>query len=377
MRIFFEQSIVGSPSSFVWEDGNIITNDDSCCDWRVDLERQRRGSLIAASEAAGCNLIIDPVVPQAQFWKKHTQHPAWCRILPKHEFSSHLQNQVNRVTDFVSDPAQEYFLTHFQVQQSLIDSLQPGRVSNDSLSSHGFIPDQNGFVPVPHYDNAHSATGRMSITAGPKILTLPRDLRHNLVSQWRDGELIEIDFNSLEARVLSWIAKNDPVSGDMYTWIGSQSGAGGTPRAVVKEATLAAIYGMSRKNFALRYQDMSDAVEVYESVRKLMHVQALDSRLRDMNPLLNAFGRRLPETTARISYHVQSTAVDVACHGFSWLVSQLDPSSAIPVYIIHDALVIDAKKSWIPRIEQICKDGLQVSIMKCNLPVKIRSFNHE
>lgn len=377
MRIFFDQDLVGSPASFVWDDGSIITNDDASCDWRLEIDGPRRGSLLHVSEAAGCNLIVDPSVPQAQFWKKHTQHPAWCRILSRQAFSNHLREQVERVVEFVQNPLHTYFLTHFQVQQSLLDSLQPGRVRDDMLSDHSFLPDPNGFVPVPNYDNAHSATGRMSITAGPRILTLPREQRENLISRWDDGDLIEIDFNSLEARVLNWIARNDIVEGDMYTWIGSQAGTGTVPRGVVKEATLAAIYGMSRRNFALRYQDMPDAVDVYESVRRLMRVQELDTKLRDMNPLLNAFGRPLQDTTARISYHVQSSAVDIACHGFSWLVSQLDPDFAVPVYIIHDALVIDAKKSWIPRIEQICKDGLQISIMKCNLPVKIRSFNHE
>ena len=377
MRIFFEHKLVGSPVSFVWEDGDIVTNDSSPCDWRLESDSLRQGSLLHASEAAGCNLVVDPVVPQAQFWKKHTQHPAWCRILPKAVFSDHLKKQVESVVSFVNDPGHAYFLTHFQKQQALLDSLQTGRVRDDSLEDSGFSPDPNGFVPVPVYDNSHSATGRMSITAGPKILTLPKERRSNLRSQWDDGVLVEIDFNALEARVLSWIARNDPVEGDMYEWIGSQAGTGNVPRAVVKEATLAAIYGMSRRNFALRYQDMPDAVDVYESVRKIMRVQDLDSRLRDMNPLRNAFGRPLPDTTAKISYHVQSSAVDIACHGFLWLVSQLDKSQAVPIYVIHDALVLDIRKQYISHVEGLCKDGLEISIMKCNLPIKIRSFNHE
>jgi hypothetical protein len=217
----------------------------------------------------------------------------------------------------------------------------------------------------------------MSIIAGPKILTLPKEQRKHLASRWDDGALIEVDFNALEARVINWIAKNDTISSDMYTWIGEKVGTGAVERAVIKEATLAAIYGMSRRNFALRYQDMPDAIEVYEAVRKLLKVQELDLHLRNMSPLTNVFGRKLPETTAKISYHVQSSAVDIACHGFWWLVSQIENEFAVPVYVIHDALVLDVQQCYVERLTEICKDGLRIDIMNCNLPIKLRSFNHE
>lgn len=377
MRIFFEHNLIGSPANFVWDDGNIVINDTAPCDWRFESAGKRKGSIRAAAEASGCNLLLDPNVPQTQFWKRHIQHPAWSSILSRAQFSTHLRMQVENVLNFITDPANTYFLTHFQIQQSLIDSLQSGRVRDNSMLDHGFLPDDHGFVTVPGYDNAHSATGRMSIVSGPKILTLPKEQRRHLTSRWDDGVLIEVDFNALEARVINWIAKNDTIVTDMYTWIGEKVGTGTVERSVIKEATLAAIYGMSRRNFALRYQDMPDAIEVYEAVRKLLKVQELDLHLRNMSPLTNAFGRKLPETTAKISYHVQSSAVDIACHGFWWLVSQIEKEFAVPVYIIHDALVLDVRKCYVERLTEICKAGLYIDIMNCNLPIKLRSFNHE
>jgi len=374
VRIFFDQALVGSQSGFIWDDGNILVSDCDPCDWYFSAGGKRAGCVRAASEAAGLNLIINPCAPQVKFWKKHTQHPAWHRILPRKTFTNHLENQVKKVVEFLADEDHRYFHTHFQVQQSLIDRLVSGRVKNRSLVDHGFVPDENGFIPVPGYDNQHSATGRMSITSGPKILTLQKDLRSALASRWSDGVLIGVDFNSLEARVLNWLAGNKAPEGDLYEWIGKTSGALETPRSVIKEATLSAIYGMSKRNFALRYQDMSDAVEVYDSVRSILKVRDLEDKIKRMGKFANEFGRPLPDTTAPISYYVQSSAVDVACHGFKWLIDRLDPEKALPIFIIHDEIVIDARKEYLVTIEEICKAGVHVSILGTFLPVKIRRF---
>lgn len=293
-------------------------------------------------------------------------------IMRRDDFSAYLREQIDSVVKFLENPVNGYFLTHFQIQQQLIDRLVPSRVSDGSLSESGFLPDQHGFVPVPNYDNHSSATGRMSVVAGPRILTLPKDQRKKIVSRWADGVILEVDFNALEARVLSWIAGNDQVAGDLYETIGALAGLRDIARGVIKEATLAAIYGMSRRNFALRYQDMPDAIDVYEKVRKVMRVNELDKDLAGRQSFSNAFGRPLAQTGARISHYVQSSAVDVACHGFLNLVESLDPSNAVPIFLIHDAIILDVRESYVENIEEFCKNGLSVSIMKQNLPVKVR-----
>lgn len=377
MKILFEKSITGAHQSFIWEDGSFAVGDLSSFDWFFSTGARRHRNIIAASEAAGCNLVLEPCAPQAKFWMKHTQHPAWNRILSRSEFSTHLAHQIDMVVKFLDDPQNNYFLEVFQIQQALIDSLHPARVRDDTLNAHGFSPDQKGFVPVPVYDNAHSATGRMSIKEGPKILTLPKENRDRIRSRWDDGELIEIDFNALEARVLGWISDKKIELVDAYEWIGRESQFRDTPRAVIKEATLSAIYGMSRRNFALKFQDTPDAIEVYDSIRKLMRVGELDEKLRTMKRFENAFGRPLGDTNARISHFVQSSAVDVACSGFLDLVSLLDPDFAKPIFLIHDAIVIDSKKCYTREIETICKEGLRINIIDRSFPVKIRRFGHE
>lgn len=374
MRVLFDREIVGLGSSFVWDDGQITVNDGDPCDWFFSSRGKRHKNVRAASDAAGCNLVIEPGVIQAGFWKKHTEHPAWHKILGREQLGIHVDQQIKRVTDFLLDPRWSYFTNQFQAQQELLDSLSPCKVKDRSLIEYGFTPDSQGFIEIPVYDNHSSATGRMSIVSGPKILTLQKDMRSHLASRWSDGLLVEVDFNALEARILSWIAGNESCGEDLYTWIGQKTGAADAPRSVIKEATLASVYGMSKRNFALRYQDMPSAVEVYDSVRRILRVEDLDRKLRNAVSLTNFFGRPLPQTTAPISYHVQSTAVDVACHGFLWLKNQIDPDSALPVYLIHDAIVLDIKQDYLQKLEDICKDGLWIPIIDQSLPVKIRRF---
>lgn len=377
MRILFSCNVTGAKSDFVWDDGVLSVGDTAAFDWHLSDLRQRKGNVIAASDAAGLNLVITPSSPQAKFWTKHTQHPAWHRILPKETFVSHLREQIEAVRSFLTSDSNSYFTDTFQVQQELLDSLCKSRVRDGSLSEHGFVPDTDGMVDIPEYDNAHSATGRMSVRSGPKILTLRRDLRRGIRSRWDDGELIEIDFNGLEARVLGWIVGNDIEDADAYTWIGKKSGFVGAPRSIIKEATLAATYGMSKRNFALRYQDAPDAIEIYDSIRDLMRVKWLDDKLKSTPVLSNAFGRPLGETDAKISHHVQSSAVDIACSGFLGLVRSLDPEIAKPVFLIHDAIVLDVKKHAVREVEEVCKSGLRIDIIDRILPVKMRRFGHE
>lgn len=373
MKVLFDARLTGCPTGFMWCDGQIVFNEATGFDWRYDLGRQKFRSVGAASEAAGLNLAIEPNILSSGFWKKHTQHPAWSMIAPGDKFKAYLREQVERVISFLQDPKHEYFVTHFQVQQRLIDQLAPARIMGPGLPDHGFTPDARGFVAVPDYDNCHSSTGRMTVRNGPKILTLPKDQRGCIVSRWDDGVIVEVDFNALDARVLGWISGHVAQPGDMYEWIGSEAGIS-APRPVIKEATLAAMYGMSRRNFALRYQDMPDAIDLYEKVRTFMRVRELEERLSRQETLCNAFGRPLTSTSARISHHVQSSAVDVACSGFDWLVQQVDKEQCLPIFLIHDALVLDVRQGYLPELESFCKSGLRVPIIDQSLPVKIRRF---
>jgi hypothetical protein len=375
MRIFFDKAITGVSKSFVWENG-VISIDEMCSKdaWHFKPNASRYKSVLATADAAGCDIRVVPKNPHARFWMKHTNEPAWHRIFSRDDMTSHIRAQVDAVTKFMTDERYAYYTTQYQIQQKLLDSLGRIRAIKDD-DPNDVHPDREGFAALPVYDNQSSSTGRMSIKAGPKILTMPRDTRKNFVSRWLgDGELIEIDFNALELRVLSWMVGLNIDSKDAYQWIASAVDLSDTPRHVIKEATLASMYGMSRKNFALRYQDMPDAIDVYEKVRDLLQITELDRRIA-AGAFKNAFGRPLSDTTARVSHYVQSSAVDVACEGFLNFVENNQES--VPCFLIHDALVVDVHKDNVDKVMSFCKNGLRVDSIDLDMPVRCRRFGSE
>jgi hypothetical protein len=319
-------------------------------------------------------LVVTPRKPHAAFWKKHTQHPEWHRIISRSEMTDHIRDQVAKVVDFAIEEKNAYYVNQFQRQQRLLDTLRPSKAARN-IDDYGVTINREGYADIPVYDNTSSSTGRMSITSGPKILTMPREMRSAFVSRWgSDGTLLEVDYNALEVRVLAWIQGLNIDQGDAYAWIASHAKCESVPRSVVKEACLAAMYGMSKKNFALRFQDMPDVVDVYEKVRDTLGINSLERRL-STGLLTNAFGRKLTDTSAKISHHVQSTAVDVACDGFLSLVEAF-PSS-VPCFLIHDAIVMDVHRDHLDEVNAFCKDGLSVGIIDLKLPVRSRRFGSE
>jgi len=374
MLIFFDKAHTGAAKSFIWNKGQIELSSEPNDAWRFDQSSDRYKSVRCIAEAVGCDLKIRPKNPHAQFWMKHTDKPEWHRILSKHDMTKHLKAQVDIVVDFIQDAGNSYYVNQYQRQQLLLDALQPARATRDD-EPHGVKLGRDGFAQVPHYDNVSSSTGRMSITEGPRILTMPKEARNIFVSRWgTEGSLLEVDYNALELRVLAWIQGFNVDTDDAYMWVAQKIDSADTPRHIIKEAILAAMYGMSRKNFALRYQDMPDAVDVYDKVRTTLGVLDLERRL-GKGDFANAFGRRLSDTTARISHYVQSSAVDVACDGFMHLV-ETHPE-IVPCFIIHDALVIDVHNDVLEDIKRACKGGLQVGIIGQHLQVRLRRFGSE
>ena len=78
-----------------------------------------------------------------------------------------------------------------------------------------------------------------------------------------------------------------------------------------------------------------------------------------------------------INYFVQSTAVDVALYGFTALVKALKHlKRAHPIFILHDALILDVHRSHEEEINAICEPGI-LSIPKfenSKFPISITSF---
>ena len=296
------------------------------------------------------------------------------------EFISNLLFIVNKWDD-------SYYGKEFQIQQRLLQKLrQPfvddvmiKEIADDRVDQ--FLSRGDGLAPKSTYDNTSSVTGRMSIVRGPNILTLDRQYRKIFKSRHRDGKIIQVDFTSLEPCVCLAV-QGKKFEGDAYHWA-QKSLKSDVPRDVIKVATMSALYGMTPSRFAKKFAEVPDAADLLFRVRDSFGVDSLERRLKETHSntgnIKNYFGRviTVDKTSPYVAYYVQSTAVDVVCQGFMSLIEQIETREidAVPLYLIHDALMIDASQLAEKQLNDICKNGIYIPTLDCTFPVKIKTID--
>jgi hypothetical protein len=274
----------------------------------------------------------------------------------------------------------------YQRQNILLDALKPAHIRKDDDEAVecalelGVKFDQDGVCDVASYDNYSSSTGRMSIKDGPKILTMNKLHRHIFTSKWKkDGVLLGIDYNALEPRFLLSVMGVNTDGMDVYAHIGDEAKISDIPRDVLKTMILACLYGMSRRNFIVKFIDTPGCDVVYDSLREVLGVDHMLTKIREGvtgGKMKNHFGRPLAcdNESVMLNHYTQSSAVDVACDGFLELVSTMS-GVVEPIFLIHDELVVDVHKDNLEGVLDFCKRGLYVPGLKTNFPIKTKVFN--
>mgnify|MGYP005652731961 FL=1 len=84
---------------------------------------------------------------------------------------------------------------------------------------------------------------------------------------------------------------------------------------------------------------ISNIFDVPDRARKLLY-QAVEN-----NIIHNYFGRVLQadDKASHVLYNnlIQSTGVDVAMAGFRWILNELNDSGIVPIFLLHDAIIVD------------------------------------
>ena len=218
------------------------------------------------------------------------------------------------------------------------------------LSTLNSFNPKSGYSKKTIYNRTDTVTGRLTVKSGPKILTLPSRCRNIITSRFKDGSIFYVDFKSLEPRIVSYISGND-FCDDIYEEIHSQLSFN-TDRSVIKRAVISLTYGSSIKNIDNmsidKTKEISDVINKYFNFK---HVISLSKKINEDGYRRNFFGRpilNVKETNERkiLNNYIQSTAVDIALNYFSCLIEQVDNEKALPLFIIHDAIVFDVTKEY-------------------------------
>jgi len=268
------------------------------------------------------------------------------------------------------------YLDKFEKNQQIFEKIENAKVNgiayrvfkelekNETISSnlHKFRPNK-GYAKLIKYNQASTVTGRLTTaTDSPNILTLPSRCRKIFESRWQEsGELIYVDFKTLEPRVIRKINNKDAAE-DIYLEI-SNSLDFEVDRVIIKRGIISTLYGATSQISGLSKERSNT---VLEATRQYFDMSSIAKKAYytydDVGCRRNFFGRpiwNIEETKENkiVNNYIQSTAVDIALSYFSELCDKIDLELCKPIFIIHDALVLDVHESYIDVCKSIIKTG--------------------
>lgn len=287
-------------------------------------------------------------------------HEETLRSIPSEKLNKALQNISKVIQDVLGDKENELYLITYMNIKRFLRKLSRPTVSIDKLSKikssidhdptanrlKALEPDKFGKAAKITYEMAATATGRLTVSSGPNILTLPAISRKSFVSSFSKGKILQVDLTAAEPRI-ALLYSNIKSPPDIYTHIASTILEEKVSRKEAKLITLCALYGQSPKKLAKALPDSINARDVIRKTKKFFNFDSLISDLsfkNKSNNFRNILGRPLKVDLDRsdllISYFLQSSAAELSILMFSEF-CELHKAKIKPIYVVHDALLFD------------------------------------
>lgn len=399
MRVCIDAISLGTPNS-------LVINLDGSCEWldkpsgcSASLGSATSVSVEALAQMQG--LSIDGL---QLFDTRHMRsfetlgcqdlEIPWAMVLGRQRFTARLKQVVEAIHNVIRDPELVRYVETYRQGNEFLKSLQRPRVDIDRMRSHradmsgglaslaaltSFTPGEDGLAPAITYDRTSTSTGRLIASAGPKVLTLQKECR-DIIGSRSGGSIYEVDFVSLEPRVALNIMGETPPR-DIYEGIKERMGLSTVARPAIKQAVISALYGSSFAALAEALGGRREALSLVREVKEYFQVSDLVSRLtshmaQHSGRLHNYFGRPLVEAregdpeSKQVSHYVQSSAVDVSLLGFKDLLSRLESQGIAPIYVIHDAVLLDVPSGCEELLQRECTAGVDLEMGHFELGLK-------
>lgn len=287
--------------------------------------------------------------------------PPWKKIIPKDVYKQWVKTLVETTKLRISELDSKYFINTFSKQNSLFDSFNEFPIDLDKIRFYekndpsfsnkstitSFYPKLDGLSQKIKYDRISSRTGRLTVKSGPKVLTLKKEYRDIIKSRFKGGRIMSVDYSSLEARILLYSMGHQTVNGDLYDQIREAVFNGDVDRPTAKLGCLAVIFGSGEASLSGALNiDRVKAKSIIKEIKKYFKVYQFNSDLTEKiqnESIRNHYGRLviLEDRSTLVNSYIQSTGVDVALLGFTKLVNVVENTDIIPLFVLHDALVLD------------------------------------
>lgn len=297
----------------------------------------------------------------------------WQHVLPRRVYENYFKNTVKVIEDAFSELPFDYHEVAWAPCSELLSCLKPARVDSDSWSNllegsavnapvlASFKPDARGFAEVPTYNRFGTRTGRLTVASGPNILTLKREHRTIIKSSFKSGAVLSLDFRALEPRIVLAEAGRCTEADDIYGEIAEKIFGDRQNRDAVKVAIISELYGAAKESLRARLGITQKKIDAFvKGIGEYFSLDSLRQRLEteaQSGKIKNRYGRPLVvDPTAKnlfVNTYVQSTGVDVALLGFKSVVDKLGTDGVRPLYVLHDALILDVRHDRLRDVEQI------------------------
>jgi hypothetical protein len=393
-KFVIDRCVLGSPLHLCFEGGFFWTDFLPDGFWHL-TGNPKEGSFTCLDTLFRLNRIDFNTLPPAPFVRSMSTLKApegipWSLVMPQDQYKKFVEKTTSFVEENIKRVNFEYYRGFWGQAGGILRALEPAKTDRPFLQgaiSRGefngtvlksLLPGDDGFAPLPRYDRFGTRTGRLTIKSGPQILTLKKDYRRAILSSFKDGSIISLDFSALEARILLYALGGSCPERDLYAKISREAFGTEERRKVVKGAVLAELFGSSRAALAAALGVSGPELQVFiGQIKRHFNIAPLVERFRaefsTLGFIKNAFGRQIsiddPSPHILVNSFAQSSGVDVALLGFSSLLPHFSGREIRPLFVLHDALILDVSPEGKRFVEEI--DSIRVPLFSESFPVKI------
>lgn len=316
----------------------------------------------------------------------------WKLIVPKHEYKKLLDKfVVDIITITNSDKfiaALKYYDTVFQTHNVVFKSLQSANINRELFyklvlenasdsTLKTFTPNkETGLSKVPVYNRTKTKTGRCGIESGANLLALKKEFRSVLKSRFDQGQIVYIDYKSLEPRTILFAVNHPEYSNDdIYGWLKTKFEQRfnkdlDVSRDTLKRFVNSYFYGAGKQSLDTLFLSKEKSTNFIEIIDENCLIKPLLEKLgnefKEKGFITNLFGRPLCSITESLllPHFIQSTAVDITLYGFTNIINLIQKndileSMMIPLFILHDALLIDCDPKILKHLPLLLKKAEQ------------------
>jgi len=317
----------------------------------------------------------------------------WSQVMPSGSYKSFVKNLIKSIIETIDDLPKDYYKTAWCPGGQFLSGLKAAKVDpkvykellveveHDSGAFETFRPGPGGFLSPVVYDRFATRTGRLVVAAGPNILTLKKKYRKVLKSTFSEGTICSLDFSALEARIILAETGKYSSATDLYAELANELFNGEVDREVVKTAVISELYGASKATLSTRLGISGYKLDEFVSkIKSSFGVAELRKRLKDefmrFGKVRNKYGRFLdlddPQDHLFVNTFAQSTGVDVSLLGFKSVMDRLGTDGVRPLFVLHDALILDVRGDRLGDVEAI--DSVEVPLYDARFPLKLEKI---